>query len=96
MVVSNELKALDLDSRMRKSSVKALRASAYLEASKPIEGKKPTEAAIEAVINVNPIVGSEQQEFDKSEADRDNLTRYYNIFKEAHVHFRGISKGRFE
>jgi hypothetical protein len=93
--VSEELKNADLDSRLRKTGVKAVRAAIYLDIVQKAE-KKPTEAQIEAIINVDKIVGSEQEAFDKAEVERDNLERYYNIFREAHIHYRGISKGKFE
>lgn len=93
--VSEELKSADLDSRLRKTGVKAVRAAIYLDIVQRSE-KKPTEAQIEATINTDKIVGSEQESFDKAEVERDNLERYYNVFREAHQHFRIIAKGRFE
>ncbi len=93
--VSTELKKYDLDSRMRKSGVKAVRAAVYMSAGSK-EGKRPTEAALEAMVNQDSIVCGEQQELDKSEVERDDLQRYYNVFREAHIYFRGISKGKFE
>lgn len=95
MVVSAELKKADLDSRMRKSGVKAVKAAIYTETCAKSE-KKPTESALEHLINMNELVSSEQDELDKAEVDRDSLERYYNIFREAHIHFRGIAKGRMD
>ena len=92
---SEELKSADLDSRLRKTGVKAVRAAIYLDIVQKSE-KKPTEAQIEATINTDKIVSSEQESFDKAEVERDSLERYYNIFREGHIHFRGISKGKFE
>ena len=94
--VSVELKKSDLDSRMRKSGVKAVRAAIYTEASTLRDGRKPTEAAISAMVDMNELVQGEQNSFDQAEVDRDDLERYYNIFREAHIYYRGISKGRFE
>jgi hypothetical protein len=93
--VSDELKVSDLDSRMKKSGVKSIRAAIYTDAkSKP--DVKLTEAAVEHLINLNNVVQNEQISLDKAEVDRDSLERYYNIFKEAHLHYRSISKGRFD
>lgn len=92
---SEQLKQFDLDARMRKTGLKAVRANIYAEITGKAD-KKPTEAAIENEIVRNTIVQNEQDKLDEAEVDRDELTRYYNIFREAHVYFRGIAKGRFE
>lgn len=93
--VSAELKNADLDTRMKKTGVKAVRAAIYLDTVQKNE-KKPTEAQIAALVDTNELVQTEQVSFDTAEVARDDLERYYNIFKEAHVHFRGVSKGRFD
>lgn len=92
--VSQALKDADLDSRMRKSGLKAIKASAYMEAASKGD-KKPTEAAIAAMVDTNKLVAEEQDRFDTAEVNRDELERYYNIFINAHIHFRSISKGTF-
>jgi hypothetical protein len=93
--VSDELKSADLDSRMKKSGLKAIRASAYTQICSR-DAKKPTEAAIDAEITSDKIVQQEQQDLDNAEVNRDALERYYNIFQNAHIFYRGVSKGRFE
>lgn len=95
MTVSAELKKADLDSRMKKAGVKAIRAAIYGDILSKNE-KKPTEAAIDHLINSDKIVLGEQEELDKSEVDRDDLNRYYNIFQNAHIYYRGIAKGKFD
>lgn len=95
LAVSSELKAADLDSRMRKSGVKSVRAAVYLDIVNKAD-KKPTEAQIEHTINVTELVNSEQNGLDAAEVERDELTRYYNVFREGHIYYRGISKGKFE
>lgn len=95
MAVSKELKKADLDSRLRKSGVKAIRASIYLHTVQTAE-KKPTEGQLTAMLDADNLVAAEQHSFDEAEVDRDDLERYYNIFSNAHVHFRGIAKGRFD
>lgn len=92
---SEALKSSDLDARMRKSGTKALKASVYLrEATKG--DKKPTESMLSALVDSNTVVQEEQDAVDSAEATRDALERQYNIFREAHIYYRGISKGRFE
>jgi len=92
--VSQALKDADLDSRMKKSGVKAIRAAIYMAEATKSE-KKPTEAMLAALIDSNDLVMSEQNSLDQSEVSRDELERYYNIFNNAHIHFRGIAKGSF-
>ena len=94
LIVSSELRKFDLDSRMKKSGVKAIRAAVYLNAVKG-QDKKPTEAAITAIIDSDELVAAEQERFDLAEVERDDLKRYYDIFTNAHIHFRGIAKGQF-
>jgi hypothetical protein len=95
MQVSTELKKCDLDSRMKKSGLKAVRAAIYMEAATKTD-KKPSDVMLEAIVNQNELVTGEQTSFDEAEVNRDNLERYYNIFINAHIHFRGIAKGKFE
>lgn len=93
--VSEELKKSDLDSRMRKSGLKAIRAAIYMETVTKSD-KKPSDVLLEQMVNMNELVNREQNDFDKAETERDDLERYYNIFKEAHIYYRGLAKGRFE
>lgn len=95
MQVSEELKAKDLDARMRKSGLKAVRAAIYMEAATK-DPKKPSDVMLEAIVNLNDVVQAEQNSFDSSESEKDNLERYFSIFQAAHVHFRTVAKGRFE
>lgn len=88
--VSSELKTADLNSRMRKQGVKAIRAALYTQARSGAE--KMTEAAITAQLDANELVAGEQEAFDKAEVERDELERYYAIFREAHIYYRGIAK----
>jgi hypothetical protein len=90
--VSDELRKSDLDARLRKSGVKAIRAAIYLDIVQKSE-KKPTETGIAAMVDSDDIVKSEQEALDKAEVERDYLERYYNIFINAHQHYRNIAKG---
>ncbi len=94
LLVSEKLKKSDLDSRLRKSGLKAVRAAAYMNACEKSE-KKPTEAALAALIDTDETVSAEQEELDKAEVERDNLKRYFDVFNQAHVHYRSIAKGSF-
>lgn len=92
--VSTQLAKLDLDAKMRKSGVKAVRSAVRSEEVKKHE-KKPTESALDDVVNLNEIVQAEQDKLDGAEVSRDELERLYNIFRESHLHFRSIAKGSF-
>lgn len=92
--LSEALKAADLDARMKKSGNKAVRAGAYLEEATKGD-KKPSDTFIEAHVNTKEAVIEQQLALDEAEVALDELKRYYDIFHEAHVHFRGIAKGRF-
>jgi hypothetical protein len=94
LAVSRELQKADLDSRMRKSGVKAIRAAVYMEAATKGD-KKPSDVLLEHLVNSDDIVSGEQRRFDEAEANRDGLERYYNIFSNAHVFFRNSAKGQF-
>lgn len=94
MIVSAELRKSDLDSRMRKTGVKAVRAAVYMESGTKGD-KRPTEAALAAIVDTSPIVQAEQDTLDQAEVERDDLKRYYDIFTNAHVFFRGVAKGNF-
>lgn len=95
MRVTEEIKSVSLDARMKKSGVKSLRAAIYLDIVQKAD-KKPTESQIDATITSDKIVMREQQSLDEAEINLDQLDRYYDIFREAHIHYRNVSKGRFE
>lgn len=93
--LAEELKNADMNARMIKTAVKAVKAAIYMhEATKT--DKKPSDTFIQNIIDGNQLVQEEQDRLDKAEIELDYLQNTFNIFKEAHIHFRGISKGRFE
>lgn len=94
MLIASALKIQDLDARMHKSGIKAVRAKAYLDIVSSAD-KKPTEAQIAAIIDTDEIVITEQTSLDNAEVRRLDLERYYDIFLNAHIFFRGIAKGKF-
>ncbi len=94
MEVSKQLQTVDLDSRMKKSGVKAVKAGVYMEVATATD-KKPSDTFIEQVVNKHDLVNKQQDSLDTAEVDRDTLERYYNIFREAHIYFRGMAKQSF-
>lgn len=93
--VADGLRQADLDARMRKAGLKAIKAAVYLEEAKKGD-KKPSDVFIASVVDRHELVLSEQTAFDEAEVHRDHLQNYLQVFREAHVHFRQLSKGRFE
>lgn len=95
LLISEELRNKDLDSRMKKNGLKQVKAAVYLNKATETD-KKPSDVLIQAVVDRDELVAGEQKSFDEAEVDRDLLQNYLNIFKDAHIHFRSIAKGRFE
>lgn len=93
--VGLELSRTDLDCRMRKSGVKAIKAVVYMEAATKTD-KKPSDTLLGAIVDMDGIVISEQRSLDQSEVCRNELENYLDVFKNAHIFFRGVAKGRFE
>lgn len=93
--VANALQVADLDARMRKSGLKAIKAAVYLDEAGKTD-RKPTEAALTAKIDTNELVLAEQKSFDTAEVHKGLLEHYLTIFREAHIFMRGVSRGRFE
>lgn len=93
--VGTQLRAVDLDARMKKTGVKALKAAVYMEAATKTD-KKPSDVLLEATVNMSKLVVDEQTALDVAESNRDALQNYLSVFKEAHIFFRGVSRGKFE
>lgn len=94
MVLSAELRILELDARMKKSGNKAIRAAAYINIVSSSD-KKPTEAGISAIIETDEQVASQQNLLDVAEVDAAEMERYYNIFINGHIYYRSLAKGTF-
>lgn len=92
LVVSAELRKSSLNARMRKQGVKAIRAAVYIDKTKSVD-KKPTEAALTAMIDSDDLVLGEQNQFDVAEVETAELERLYDIFRESHIFFRTLAKG---
>lgn len=94
MITSGELTKADLDARMKKTGVKTIRSAIYLDIVQKGD-KRPTEAHIAALVDSNDLVANEQTSFDTAEVSRNELERYYDIFVNAHIYYRGVAKGSF-
>src|SRR5207237_4885408 len=93
--LSEHLKLQDKDRRMRKRGLKAIKSAVRMEEVKRHD-KKPTESALQDVIDTSELVMGEEAAFDDSEVDFEELRRQYDIANESHLYFRSIAKGRFE
>lgn len=92
--ISKELRNIDLDARMKKSGLKAVKAAVYNDLISKSE-KRPTVDQLEHSLNLDSEVSKAQDLLDSGEVDRDELKRYYDVFHEAHVFFRSLAKGAF-
>lgn len=92
--LSESLRDADKDRRMRKRGLKAIKSAVRSEEVKRHE-KKPTESQLEDVINLSPIVASEEEGYDDAEVNTEELDRQFGIAKEAHLFFRSVAKGSF-
>lgn len=92
--LSEQLKEADKDRRFRKRGVKSIRSAIRMEEVKKHD-KKPTESALEDVLNTNEIVASQEEAFDTAEVGAEELERQFGIARESHLWFRAISKGTF-
>lgn len=93
--VGNQLQRVNLDARMRKAGVKAIRAAVYLNEARATD-KKPSDTLLEQVVNSSKEVRDAQNSMDTAEVESNRLDSLLQVCREAHVYFRGISKGRFE
>lgn len=89
------LSSADLDSRMQKSGLKGIKAAVYMDAATKSE-KKPTEAMLAAIVDTDRIVQESQDGFDRADVHKNELANYLDVFKNAHIYFRSLAKGRFE
>lgn len=95
MEIAEQLKSVDLDARMKKHGVKAVRGEIYLEEIGKHE-KKPNEAYLESVINLDGNVTAEELRYAKAEVESDYLHAMLGIFSDAHIYFRAVMKGTYD
>lgn len=92
--VSRELQIAELDSRMKKSGAKAVAASVFLNTAKSGD-KKPSDNLIAATVDSDKIVCEQRDSYDRADVYVNTLERYYDIFREAHIFFRGQARQSF-
>jgi len=94
ILVSEEIQKVDLDKRMKKSGVKAVKAAVYLEEAGKGD-RKPSDTFLNAKVDINELVVKEHDSLDAAESYYDYLENTLSVMREAHLHFRGIAKARF-
>lgn len=95
IMAAQELAGAELDARMRKTGVKAIKAAVYMKGATSGD-KKPSDVLLQAQVDMDKIVQDEQESYDVAEVRADSIRNYLNIFKDGHIYFRGISRGRYE
>lgn len=95
LAIAERLKVADLDTRMKKNGLKATRARSYMAEATKGE-KKPSEGFLENHVNMDVTVQTAANDYESADAETQSLTLYLGIFKDAHIYFRGIAKGRFD
>lgn len=95
MMLADSIQVADLDARMRRHGVKAVRASAYMEELSKHE-KKPAEGFLENAVNLNPDVAQEEREYATVDTEKDRFFTYLGIMADAHIFFRNVAKGSYE
>jgi hypothetical protein len=94
ITIAEELITADLDARMKKNGVKAIKAAIWHEAATKDE-KKPSDKMLDSIVDMNKLVQDEQAGFDRADAEKDNLNVLLGIFRDAHIYFRSISKNAY-
>jgi len=95
LLIAGELSKSDLDARMRKAGAKAIK-SAVRMAEIQKHDKKPTEGALDDAMNTSGDVAEAQDAQDAAEVRVAYLQNHLSIFREAHIFFRGVSKGKYD
>lgn len=94
MDVTDAIKTADLDARMKKHGAKAIRAKEYLDEIAKHD-KKPTESQLDAIVSLSKLVEAAEYQFYEADVYVNQLESYLGIFADAHIYFRGISKGSY-
>ena len=94
LAVSGELKKAALDAKMKKTGTKAVKAAIYMESATK-DSKKPSDVMLQAIVDLNELVQGEQSALDIAEVNMEELQRYYDVFLNGHIFFRGLAKGTF-
>lgn len=91
LAISAELAVVDLNRRMRKRGLKAIKSAVRMEEIKKHD-KKPTEGYLDDIVNLSELVSGEENGFDDAEVEKEELERLFGVFHEAHLYFRNLAK----
>lgn len=91
MNVAEMIRSTDLDARMKKNGYKTIRAKVYLDIVQSSD-KKPTETMLDSIITTNALVAAAQDSHEQADVDTEALQRYFDIFRDAHIYYRTLSK----
>lgn len=94
IIMSEAITTADLDTRTRKTGLKAIRAAVYL-AEVQKNDKKPSDNLLNAIVDTNSDVAEAQDEYDRAEVAKLELERHYDIFHNGHLFARTVAKGSF-
>ena len=89
------LSSADLASRMRKNGLKAVKAAVYMQHATKTE-KKPSDVLLQALVDQDQLVNTEQEGFDVAEVESNELKNFLSVCRDAHIYFRGMSRGRYD
>jgi hypothetical protein len=92
--IAAALATADLDSRMKKNGMKTMKAKVYMEEIGKHD-KKPSEGFLDQAVALDQTVAAATDMYEQADAYKEELTLYFGIFKDAHIFFRGISKGNY-
>lgn len=91
ITIAEALAVADLDSRMKKNGVKAVKAAIWHRAATDGD-KKPSDKMLDAIVDMDKIVQDEQRSFDIADSHKDSLKVLLDIFKDGHIYFRNIGR----
>jgi hypothetical protein len=93
--ISDRIKEVDLDARMKRHGVKAIRAQAYMDELVKYD-KKPAEGLLDHAVNLSELVSAAEGLYSSADTEVDRLKAYLDVFKDAHLYFRNIARGTYE
>lgn len=88
-----DLASADLRSRALKRDIDFAKAKAFADIKQNPDGKKPTDALVQNLVNKDEEVRRISLEQNYAERDYKQLSNIHALLKEAHLTFRSIKKG---
>ena len=88
-----DLASADLRSRALKRDIDFAKAKAFADIKQNSDGKKPTDALVQNLVNKDEDVRRISFEQNYAERDYKQLSNIHALLKEAHLTFRSIKKG---